>query len=162
MSDYQGKLLDDLGDLDWDSALDDWEKKAFVPQVASEAETNKVEPPLENAEASPRDAHRPGDARPGAPAAGAAQGSLKDVSSEGTVIAPVPRELRADPRRGPSVPPLASPPPRGSTAPSPSASTAPGTGRGAAARECRPPRGSGTGERDGQDAATSTPRQNAT
>jgi tetratricopeptide (TPR) repeat protein len=119
-----GKLLDDLGNLDWDSALDDWEKNAFVPEVAREAETNALplpEPPL------------PAELHPGAPAAGAAQGSLKDVSSEGTVIAPVPRELRAEPRRLPtSSPPLVAPPQRTST--SPSAVTAPSTGRGAAVR----------------------------
>ena len=107
MSD-DGKLLDDLGDLDWDSALDEWEKNTFVPEVARDAETNR--------------------------AAGASQGSLKDVSSEGTVIAPVPRELRAEPRRiQSSIPPLVTPPPqRGSGAPG--ALTAPTTTRGAAAR----------------------------
>src|SRR3954451_13704154 len=98
MSD-DGKLHDDLGDLDWDSALDEWEKNTFVPQVARDAETNQVAPPVE------KESHDPRPSGAG-PAAGASQGSLKDVSSEGTVIAPVPRELRAEPRRmHSSVPP---------------------------------------------------------
>ena len=126
MSDDQGKLLDELGDLDWDSALDEWEKNTFVPEVARDAETNKVAPAVEGAEELPRVAARPASR---APAAGASQGSLKNVSSEGTVIAPVPRELRAEPRRVPSAaPPLVAPPPRASL--SPAATTAPGAARG--------------------------------
>ncbi|HSO41090.1 MAG TPA: hypothetical protein VLT33_51545, partial [Labilithrix sp.] len=128
MSD-DGKLLDDLGDLDWDSALEEWEKNTFVPEVARDAESNKVAP-------DPADDPGRAPARPSGrgPAAGASQGSLKDVSSEGTVIAPVPRELRAEPRLIQSSPPprVAPPPQRGSV--SPSAVTAPGAGRGAAAR----------------------------
>src|SRR4051812_46775388 len=101
MSDDNGKLLDDLGNLDWDSALDEWDKNKFVPEVARDAETNKVAPAVEEEQARE---HLVAAASVGSqPAAGAAQGSLKDVSSEGTVIAPVPRELRADPPRIPSV-----------------------------------------------------------
>ena len=122
MSD-DGKQLDDLGDLDWDSALDEWEKNTFVPQVAHDAETNRA--------AEPKPQERP-SAR--GPAAGASQGSLEDVSSEGTVIAPVPRELRAEPRRiQSSIPPLVAPPPqRGSGAAG--APTGRAAARGAAAR----------------------------
>ena len=47
MSDDNGKLLDDLGDLDWDSALDEWDKNMFVPEVARDAETNKARGVLE-------------------------------------------------------------------------------------------------------------------
>ena len=135
MSDDQGKLLDDLGDLDWDAALDDWEKNTFVPEVARDAETNKVAPPIDEgiAESSARDHLKAASSVGKQPAAGAAQGSLKDVSSEGTVIAPVPRELRTAPpaasaaaARQSSVPPLAAPPPRQSS----SGSMRPGAARG--------------------------------
>jgi len=91
MGDDPSKLLDDLGDLDWDSALDEWEKNTFVPQVARDAETNRVAPPAtEEATGKPPPA---AGVKPGA-----AQGSLGNVSSEGTVIAPVPSELRDVPR----------------------------------------------------------------
>lgn len=122
MTDDNSKLLDDLGDLDWDSALDEWEKNTFVPEVARDAETNKVAPPIDEEQARE---HLKAAATVGqAPAAGAAQGSLNDVSSEGTVIAPVPRELRAasaaPPPRVPSpssIPPLVAPPQRGASMP---------------------------------------------
>ena len=55
MSDDHGKLLDDLGDLEWDSALDEWEKNTFVPEVARDAETNQVAPPVEPGEEQARD-----------------------------------------------------------------------------------------------------------
>jgi tetratricopeptide (TPR) repeat protein len=146
MSDDQGKLLDDLGDLDWDAALEDWEKNTFVPEVARDAETSvgsapearvsgDVAPPIDDAtaESSARDHLKAAASVGKQPAAGAAQGSLKDVSSEGTVIAPVPRELRTAPpaasaaaARQSSVPPLASPPPRQSA----SGSMRPGAARG--------------------------------
>ena len=98
----------------------------FVPEVARDAETNKVAPPIEEEQARE---HLVAAASVGAqPAAGAAQGSLKDVSSEGTVIAPVPRELRTEAPRIPSVkPPLAAPPQRGSLPPP---SIPPGAARG--------------------------------
>jgi tetratricopeptide (TPR) repeat protein len=126
MSDDNGKLPDDLGNLDWDSALDEWDKNMFVPEVARDAETNKVAPAVDEEQARE---HLVAAASVGAqPAAGAAQGSLKDVSSEGTVIAPVPRELRSDPPRIPSVkPPLVAPPQRGSLPPP---SIPPGATRG--------------------------------
>lgn len=136
MSDDQGKLLDDLGDLDWDSALDEWEKNTFVPEVARDAETNQVAPPIEEdkarehlkAAASAQSAGAGAPSGASLPAAGAAQGSLKNVSSEGTVIAPVPRELRDQAPRRPSSseepprmqtspkPPLTAPPQRASSA----------------------------------------------
>ena len=126
MSDDNGKLLDDLGDLDWDSALDEWDKNMFVPEVARDAETNKAAPPVDEEQARE---HLVAASSVGSqPAAGAAQGSLKDVSSEGTVIAPVPRELRGDAPRAPSVkPPLVAPPQRGSLPPP---SLPPGGARG--------------------------------
>ena len=126
MSDDNGKLLDDLGNLDWDSALDEWDKNMFVPEVARDAETNKVAPAVDEEQARE---HLAAAASVGSqPAAGAAQGSLKDVSSEGTVIAPVPRELRGDAPRSPSAkPPLAAPPQRASLPPP---SLPPGGARG--------------------------------
>ena len=129
MSD-DGKLLDDLADLDWDSALDEWEKNTFVPEVARDTETNRVAPGRAAAE-EPKPQER---SSAHGPAAGASQGSLKDVSSEGTVIAPVPRELRAGPRRiQSSIPPLVAPPPQRVSG-VPGALTAPTAARGAAAR----------------------------
>ena len=125
MSDDNGKLLDDLGNLDWDSALDEWDKNMFVPEVARDAETNKVAPSVDEDQARE---HLVAASSVGAqPAAGAAQGSLKDVSSEGTVIAPVPRELRGDPQRAPLAKPLTAPPARGSLPPP---SIPPGGARG--------------------------------
>ncbi|MDB5212407.1 MAG: Exonuclease SbcC [Myxococcaceae bacterium] len=148
MSDDQGKLLDDLGDLDWDSALEEWEKNTFVPEVARDAETTEgsapntlakddVAPPVDDAaaEKSAREHLKAASSVGRQPAAGAAQGSLKDVSSEGTVIAPVPRELRAPsapaPRMGSSKPPLAAPPQRqGSGSTATPGSLRPGAARG--------------------------------
>lgn len=123
MSDDQGKLLEDLGDLDWDSALDDWEKKNFEPEVARDAETNKVAPPPpEVDEEAAREHLRAAGSTGSVRAAGSAQNSLKNVSGEGTVIAPVPRELRDHAPRRPSTddatrtqtsaPPLTAPPQR--------------------------------------------------
>ncbi len=93
MSDDPSKpVFDGLGDLDWDEALDEWEKNTFVPEVARDADTNKVATPLDSGETElPK--REPG-VKPAA--AGAAQSSLKNVSSEGTVIAPVPSELRVE------------------------------------------------------------------
>ena len=147
MSDDQGKLLEDLGDLDWDSALDEWEKNTFVPEVAAEADTAAVPaPPIDEtaAEKNAREHLTAASSVGEQPAAGAAQGSLKDVSSEGTVIAPVPRELRAPvhaaaaaasasspaPRMQSSLPPLAAPPPRQGSPSAAPASLRPGTARG--------------------------------
>jgi tetratricopeptide (TPR) repeat protein len=98
------KPFGDLGDLDWDSALDDWEKNTFVPEVAHDAETNK-------AASEPASQAKP----PAAPNAPSPPGSLRDLSAEGTVIAPVPRELRDDP----SSVSRSQPPPPVSPVPSP-------------------------------------------
>ena len=132
MSDDRSKELEGLGDLDWDSALDDWEKNTFVPEVQRDAESNKVSPP--NADES-RDEPKGSTELE----AGAAQGSLKDLSSEGTVIAPVPKELRAD---APRVPPTPSRPPPPLVAPPPHqrASSHHGVARGGPAPQCQPDR----------------------
>lgn len=106
MSDDPKDLLAGLGELDWDSALAEWEKNTFVPEVARDAETNKVAAPLEAPE-EPTEEKKP-TARPGA---------LGEVSGEGTVIAPVPAELRAETRPPPAprtrtpLPPIVSPRP---------------------------------------------------
>ena len=92
MSDDPDKLAADLADLDWDQALDEWEKSTFVPEVARDAETNTV--------ASPPDAGEQELPKPRPGGMGRAQSSLKNVSSEGTVIAPVPSELRDAPQVG--------------------------------------------------------------
>src|SRR5262249_2087355 len=44
MSDNKGdkdkkNLMEGLGDLDWDNALDEWEKNAFIPDVAKDVES---------------------------------------------------------------------------------------------------------------------------
>ncbi|MBX3186979.1 MAG: hypothetical protein KF819_08190 [Labilithrix sp.] len=90
MSDDHGKLLDELGDLDWDSALDEWEKNTFVPEVARDAETNRVAGAPDAA-----DEPQPTAGGPQAPAK-APHDSLRNLSSEGTVIAPVPKELHGE------------------------------------------------------------------
>lgn len=47
MSDDRNKnVLDGLGDLDWDNALDEWEKNAFSPEVARDAESEKKVSPF--------------------------------------------------------------------------------------------------------------------
>jgi len=155
MADERDKLLDDLGDLDWDSALEEWEKNTFVPEVARDAETNTVasapdvvreDAPRPAAGASGGGAAGGGAAggRPGGGGAPAAPGTLRNLSSEGTVIAPVPAELRDVPRglTPPPPPPGGTNPPARTTAPplaapappmrasSPSISTLPGPTRG--------------------------------
>ena len=128
MSDDNKKLLDDLGDLEWDSALDEWEKNTFVPEVAKDAETNKAAPspePVDDEEQARehlRAAASGHGSGSGVAAAGFGQGSLNEVSGEGMVMAPVPRELRDQPREpSPRVaspkPPLSAPPQRASVIP---------------------------------------------
>jgi len=124
----------DLSDLDWDSALDEWEKNTFVPEGASDVQSRAGDALAVTATpegvaptTSPPDPALPPDSiasDPRIPAAGAAQGSLKNVSSEGTVIAPVPRELRgAAPPPRPSSPSLS--PPSLSPIPPPTRASAP-------------------------------------
>ena len=85
-SDDDKDILAGLGDLDWDAALDDWEKKTFVPEVARDAETNKVAAPLEN------EGQEPGQKPTTAPGAPTNPPTLGEVSAHSTVIAPVPSE----------------------------------------------------------------------
>jgi tetratricopeptide (TPR) repeat protein len=90
-----------LGDLDWDSALDEWEQKAFVPEVAAEAES------------------KPGEASPHASASPPSDPALK-IKPTGTLIAQVPAELRNDPPvsgRSSAPPRVSAPPPRVSAPP---------------------------------------------
>ena len=109
MSDEKNDDLLALGDLDWDSALDEWEKNTFVPEVARDAETNQVAGPIDGAEPKPRSEGTP------APAAATVvtKGGVGQIGGDGTVIAPVPSELRRSeaPKRGvlprPSAPPRA-------------------------------------------------------
>lgn len=141
MSDDRNDPLAGLGDLDWDSALDEWEKNTFVPEVARDADTNRVAGPLgaddaEGAHAaspeaaavrapapSPKAAAAPKSEPPptedaGRPAANAeadppvASDRALRGAPEGTLIAPVPRELRDDAPAGKST--LSAPPPRAS------------------------------------------------
>ncbi|MDB4944948.1 MAG: Exonuclease SbcC [Labilithrix sp.] len=116
--------LPDLGDLDWDSALDEWEKNTFVPEIARDAEKAEAESAA-RAEAAlgtlGKTTENPA-AEPLPPASG--RGSLRNASGEGTVIAPVPRELRNEPRRSSTIPPIAPLPPPPRTA-SPSAAPPP-------------------------------------
>ncbi len=92
--------LGDLGDLDWDSALDEWEKKTFSASIAPEKDTT-TEIPRGPMKASP-------------------VGSLENAGAVGTVIAPVPRELSEPPpapSHAPVVPRLPKPPSLPETAP---------------------------------------------
>ena len=110
-----------LGDLDWDSALDEWEKNTFVPELARDAETNRVANPLGKDEP----AEKPPTVRPaaGVPADPTGDpGRLKDLGTEGTgtLIAPVPRELSDPPPPMPATSPPGAPsdPPAPGTPPS--------------------------------------------
>lgn len=102
MSDDDKDILAGLGDLDWDSALDEWEKKTFVPEVASDAETNKVAAPLDVPEGPAGE-----EKKPTAPPAQTTTGIpskprvLGETSAQSTVIAPVPAELRNSTRPPP-------------------------------------------------------------
>ena len=85
MSDSDDKLLGNLSDLDWDSALDEWEKNTFVPEVARDTETNRVAAPVSEEEQQEQKAPRP--------AAGKA--SAADASSSMRTAAPSPRRASA-------------------------------------------------------------------
>ncbi|HEY8079891.1 MAG TPA: hypothetical protein VIF62_37425, partial [Labilithrix sp.] len=99
--------LSDLEDLDWDAALDEWEKNTFVPQVARDAETNRVAAPV-GTEEEPK---KPAPPRPAAGDAAPVSSPALKGSGEGTVIAPVPSELRNEPLRPSQRPPSPSMPP---------------------------------------------------
>jgi tetratricopeptide (TPR) repeat protein len=105
---------DDSPEVDWDSALSDWESKSFVPEVAKDVITDKpaalsgsavsrplyrppkVPPPRPKAPAPPP-APRP-TARPAAPAGPPIE---DDDDGSATVISAIPRELlRTAPRAG--------------------------------------------------------------
>ena len=81
------ELLAGLGELDWDSALDEWEKKTFVPEVARDADTNKVAPPLDAAEAEQKQHQAP--TSPPVPGLPTKPPALGEQSGQSTVIAPV-------------------------------------------------------------------------
>jgi tetratricopeptide (TPR) repeat protein len=102
MSDDRKGLLEGLGDLDWESALDEWEKNAFSPEVARDTDTNQAATPL--GKAAPRPEPPPQPVSPGPPS----EPTLSAKEPERTVIAPVPVELRDEP---PSTPPRPSAPP---------------------------------------------------
>ncbi len=142
MSDNRNDPLAGFGDLDWDNALDEWEKRSFAPEVARDADTNRVAGPLatdaddqEAAAAAPRPAAgepAPGSVVPPVPPVPIAVVSdpVMKGAPEGTLIAPVPRELRNDPLpsftgRGSAPPPRVSAPPPRASAPPPRASVPP-------------------------------------
>ncbi len=80
MTKDRSKLPDELGDLDWGSALDEWEKSTLVTSAGECPQpTLLVEPPTR-----------------------APLTSLQNLSGEGTVIAQVPPELREQASRRPS------------------------------------------------------------
>lgn len=127
MSEDPKNLLDGLGDLDWDTALDDWEKNTFVPEIARDADTARAATPLGSdepkAEAGPSRARPPVEGAPSPtsrgplrePPSDRAEPALSNKAPEGTLIAPVPRELRDDP--GPASSGRGSGPPRASMPP---------------------------------------------
>lgn len=132
MSDDRNDPLAGLGDLDWDSALDEWEKNTFVPEIARDADTNRVAGPLGAddgaAATAPETAAAPENEPPPADAAGedavpppvTSDRALRGAP-EGTLIAPVPRELRDEPAAGRS--PRSAPPARTSLSASPRTSS---------------------------------------
>ncbi len=94
------KVPDDLGEVDWDSALSDWESKTFVPEVAKDILTEK--PAALSGQTVSRPLYRPpqvSQARPKPPAPPVAPipsfVAPEDESGEEgqTVIATIPREL---------------------------------------------------------------------
>ncbi|AKV01832.1 Exonuclease SbcC [Labilithrix luteola] len=100
-------LFEGFGDVDWDSALDEWDKNIFVPEVARDAETNRVASSPDPTEALKEKSPAVGTAAapPVVPTP-----SLTNASSEGTVIAPVPTELSDDRRKRTPPPPSVRPP----------------------------------------------------
>lgn len=128
------ELLAGLGELDWDSALDEWEKKSFVPEVARDAETNKAASTLDTTETEHKKPTAPPTAglvptSPPVPGTPTRPPSLGEVSGQSTVIAPVPAELRNStrppaPLRALGHTPLP-PPPGGPKVPSPRPSQLP-------------------------------------
>lgn len=98
-------FLSGLGDLDWDSALDEWEKNTFVPEMARDAETNEAAAPIDGPAAAGPPASEPEETLI------AKAGRVGEIRGDGTVIAPVPNELRASPQK--ATLPRPSAPPRG-------------------------------------------------
>jgi cellulose synthase operon protein C len=133
VSDEERKnLLEGLGELDWDSALDEWEKKAFSPEPPK-AEPAKAEP-AKAEPAIPKIQHEEGNEEQTRVALSSEAAML--ARPEGTMIAPVPRELREEASR-PSVTPretargLGAPPSSSKVPAAPSARpSAPGSTRG--------------------------------
>lgn len=94
MSDDRKNVLEGLGDFDWDSALDEWEKKSFVPEVARDADTGtqaKAPGPRPSAGSTATDKSAPAGTQK------ASEPMLSEKAPEGTLIAPVPRELLDEP-----------------------------------------------------------------
>jgi cellulose synthase operon protein C len=77
VSDERKNLLEGLGELDWDNALDEWEKNAFAPVPKIEHDDGPEEQTRVASAAEAADAAR----------------------AEGTMIAPVPPELREEASR---------------------------------------------------------------
>ena len=117
-SDGEGKKRpEEGGEIDWDSALSDWETKTFVPEVAKDVMTDKpaslsgntvsrplYRPPV----ASPKGGKGPPPppARPAPPRAGLVDDDDEDEQGA-TVISAIPRELlrrKEPPRPKPPVP----------------------------------------------------------
>ncbi len=83
MSDDQSKWLDDLGDLDWDSALEDWEKNTLVPDPRPPS-AHKIDVPLPNVAAPPPvPPPPPRRAAPTPPAPTTARGGLGQLFAKG-------------------------------------------------------------------------------
>ena len=110
------KVPDELGEVDWESALSDWESKTFVPEVAKDILTEK--PAGLSGQAVSRPLYRPPQAsqprprpKPPAPPVAPIPSFITPDGDDGeegaTVIAAIPRELL---RRKDQAPPKPPPP----------------------------------------------------
>ncbi len=114
------KLPDDLGDIDWDQALSEWETKTFVPEVAKDTVTDRpgalagtatskplYRPPVAS-QAQPQPRPQPPQARPKSPPIPPQPlpplpnlAPLDEDEGGQTLIAAIPRELLRGQDAGP-------------------------------------------------------------
>jgi len=88
----------DIGDVDWDEALAEWEEKSFSPEVARDVVTDK--PAAMSGPTAPRPLYRPPtpttDPRPPSPPVSAVETAAMEADDDdggATLIAAIPHEL---------------------------------------------------------------------